>query len=459
MRMKLSLIEDASSVAHALVSMSVMRSDDVGRASFNRVGNAPRVERRTRLNHQPTRGALPTRLNELACSVMLRAMIVALVVVCTLPGCAGMRGFGNRSAVDPMAGAPKPRWAEDPQVEEVVDHLNRNVEKLHAWQANKVKIRAKVDNIHVPLSGMLAVERGRHLRLVVDSLVGNEVDIGSNDERFWVWAKRMPAPQYVSCRHEQLDDVRQSMGIPFEPEWLMQALGVSPLTVEGTKLEIEPTARQARLVQQITSAHGKPLRKVVLVDLQRGVIVEHSVYDYHGQRIAVARLEDHQLDKASGAVLPRRVKLDCPQSDLSLVMQLGPIEVNPRSIPSQIWDMPKMPGYQMVDLGAAVRPGARLAAGAGLNLGVERTAASLHGTTESPIQFLPPEFSDETDDEDTSGRVKLTNDEPMFDETSSSEKLLNESPFDRSPQTNDPPIRQMSNPGKRPIPRDWWSDN
>ena len=431
----------------------------LNRASFNRVGNAPRVERQASLNPQPTRGALLTRSNEPAYSVMLRSLIVALIVVCTLPGCAGMRGFGNRSAVDPMAGAPKPRWAEDPQVEEVVDHLNRNVEKLHAWQANKVKIRAKVDNIHVPLNGMLAVERGRHLRLVVDSLVGNEVDIGSNDERFWVWAKRMPAPQYVSCRHEQLDDVRQSMGIPFEPEWLMQALGVSPLTVEGTKLEIEPTARQARLVQQITSAHGKPLRKVVLVDLHRGVIVEHSIYDYNGQRIAVARLEDHQLDKASGAVLPRRVKLDCPQSDLSLVMQLGPIEVNPRGIPSQIWDMPKMPGYQMVDLGAAVRPGTRLAAGAGPAFGLERAAASLHEAVESPVQFLPPDFEDETDNEDTSGRVKLTNDEPLFDEASSSEELSDESPFDGSSQKNHQPIRQMSNQGKRPIPRDWWSDN
>ena len=392
-------------------------------------------------------------------AAVCRVVLVVLVFFIALPGCAGMRGFGNRSAVDPMAGAPKPRWAEDPQVEEVVDHLNRNVEKLHAWQANKVKIRAKVDNIHVPLSGMLAVERGGHLRLVVDSLVGNEVDIGSNDERFWVWAKRMPAPQYVSCRHEQLDDVRQSMGIPFEPEWLMQALGVSPLTVEGTKLEIEPTARQARLVQQITSAHGKPLRKVVLVDLLRGVIVEHSVYDYHGQRIAVARLEDHQLDKASGAVLPRRVKLDCPQSDLSLVMQLGPIEVNPRGIPSQIWDMPKMPGYQMVDLGAAVRPGTRLAAGPGPGLSLDRSTASLHEAVESPVQFLQPDFEDDTNDQDTSGRVKLTNDEPLFDEASSSEELLDESPVERSPQTNNPPIRQMPNPGKRPIPRDWWSDN
>ena len=32
--------------------------------SFNRVGNAPRVERRGKLFRHSTRGALPTRLNE-----------------------------------------------------------------------------------------------------------------------------------------------------------------------------------------------------------------------------------------------------------------------------------------------------------------------------------------------------------------------------------------------------------
>lgn len=343
----------------------------------------------------------------------LRAIVLALAFLCTLPGCVGFRGFGWRHGGDPLAGAQRPHWAEDPQVEEVVDHLNRNVDKLEAWRANSVKIRAN----NMPLSGTLAVERGRHLRLVVNSIAGNEVDLGSNDDLFWVWAKRMPPPEYVYCRHEHTEAVRQAMGIPFEPEWLMQALGVSPLTAKDTKLEIEPTARQARLVQQVTSAHGQPLRKVILVDLSRGVILEHSVYDYNGKPIAVARLDEHQLDKASGVVLPRRVKLDWPQSDMSLVMHLGQIEVNPKGIPSQIWDMPKMNGYRVVDLGTMVQAGTRLA----------------DRETEAPVEFLPPEFGDEGN----SGHVKLTNVEPLEQE---------------------PSIQQMSSPKKRPIPKDWWSE-
>ena len=352
----------------------------------------------------------------------LRTLALAFALITTLPGCVGFRGLGLRHGIDPLAGAPRPRWAEDPQVEEVVDHLNRNVDKLQTWRANSVSIKAN----HLPLSGMLAVERGRHLRLVVNSIAGNEVDMGSNDDLFWIWAKRMPPPEYVYCRHEQTEAVRQAMGIPFEPEWLMQALGVAPLESAGMKLEIEPTARQARLVQQVTSAHGHPLRKVILVDLPRGVILEHSVYDYNGKPIAIARLDEHQLDKASGVVLPRRVRLDMPQSDMSLVMKLGQVEIN-RGIPSQIWDMPKMNGYQMVDLGTMVQPGTRVA---------DREARV-------PVEFLPPEFGDE----DNSGSVKLTNDEPLDQE------LPAEQPTD-----DESPIRQMSSPRKRPIPRDWWDD-
>jgi len=350
------------------------------------------------------------------------AALLAFAVLCTLPGCVGFHGFGLKKAIDPLAGAPRPRWAEDPQVEEVVDHLNRNVNKLQAWRANSVAIKAN----HLPLSGMLAVERGRHLRLVVNSIAGNEVDMGSNDDLFWIWAKRMPPPEYVYCRHEQTEAVRQAMGIPFEPEWLMQALGVAPLESAGMKLEVEPSARQARLVQHVRSAHGQPLRKVILVDLPRGLILEHSVYDYNGKPICIARLDEHQLDKASGVVLPRRVKLDLPPSEMSLVMRLGHVEIN-KGIPSQIWDMPKMNGYQMVDLGTMVRPGTRLA----------------DNEDNVPIEFLPPEFGDE----DNTGRVTLTKDEPLEWEPPTEQT----SPAER-------PIRPMSAQSKPPIPRSWWDD-
>ena len=253
---------------------------------------------------------------------------------------------------DPMAGAPRLKNPSNPPLEEVVAHLNRNTDRIQSWRANSVRIRAD----RFSLSGTIAVEKGRHLHLVVNSIRGNEVDLGSNDERFWVWSREME-PSFVTCKHENMEAARQQLGIPFEPDWLMQALGVAPLPTTGVTMEADPVNEQARLVEQVVSAHGQPLRRVVLVDLKRGIVLEHSLYAYNGGRIALAKLSDHRLDKSTGVVLPHRVTLDWPQSKMSMTMSLGDVQINPTSIPSQVWEMPEVRNCEIVHLDSNVRRG------------------------------------------------------------------------------------------------------
>lgn len=331
----------------------------------------------------------PFVTNDSRRSMRARCSLLCLIMTCvgtvSTVGCTGgMSAFRCRQP-NSMASVPKPKFSQDPQMEEVVDHLNRNVDKLHAWRADRVKIRAN----NLPgLSGSLVVEEGQHLRMVVQSPLGHEVDMGSNNEVFWIWAKRME-PAYVYCRHEQIDVARQSLGVPFEPQWLMQALGVAPIETRDLTMQIDPTGRQARLVQPLLTAHGQPLQKVMVVDLAHGVITEHCIYDGRGQKIAQARLEDFRRDKASGAVLPHRVRLDWPQNQMSLVMNMGEVDINPPGIPAQIWEMPEMRGVQVVDLGRVGDPG------------VSRVAAAVEDFRQSA-----PHMEDPTADDDA-GRVHL----------------------------------------------------
>ncbi|MDB5347642.1 MAG: hypothetical protein JWP89_6019 [Schlesneria sp.] len=355
-----------------------------------------------------------------ACLVLVGT---APLIGCTgLVGCAGLGSFRLRQP-NHLAAVPRPRFSEDPQLEEVVDHLNRNVDKLHSWQAHKVQIRA---NNMPGLSGSLVVEEGQHLRMLVNSLAGHEVDMGSNNDVFWIWAKRME-PSYVFCRHEQIDVARQSLGIPFEPQWLMQALGVAPIETEGLTMQIDPTGQRARLVQPLLTAHGQPLQKVMVVDLVHGVITEHCIQDSRGQKIAVARLDDFRRDKASGAVLPHRVKLDWPQNQMSLVMNMGEVEINPTSIPSQIWDMPTMRGTQVVDLGRTSDPG------------VSRVAGNIDEfqSRRSDTPYTEPAEDLTADDE--SGRARLT-----FDDSEDPAEV----PIKRAIRDSEP-IKHSTAPSKR----------
>ncbi len=292
---------------------------------------------------------MTTKIAVLSCHRSL--LLVALIAGCILPGCTATRGMLARRHPDPMAGAPCLQNVRNPPLEEVVSHLNRNTDRLQCWQANRVLV--KYDKWS--FNGMIAVEKGRHLRLVVNSLRGNEVDLGSNDERFWVWSREMDPP-FVTCKHENMDAARQQMGIPFEPDWLMQALGVEPLPTSGVTMETDPSNEQARLEEKVISAHGLPLRRDILIDLKRGIVLEHSLYNYDGVRIARAKLTDHRLDKASGVVLPHKVVLDWPQNKMSLTLTLGEVRINSGTIASRLWEMPESSNSTVVHLDAGVKP-------------------------------------------------------------------------------------------------------
>lgn len=285
-------------------------------------------------------------------------MTVSLLLAGMLSGCATGRGAMWRRQRDPMAGAPCLKNVSNPPIEEVVEHLNQNTDRIQSWQAKKVKIR--VDKFS--FSGMMAVEKDRRLRLQVSSLRGKEVDLGSNDERFWVWAREMD-PGFVTCKHENMDAARHQMGIPFEPAWLMQTLGVAPLPTTGVTIETDPEHEQARLIEHIVTAHGLPLRRVVLVDLKKGIVLEHSLYNNNAIRIALAKLSDHRLDHASGAVLAHQIVLDWPQNRMTMTMELGEVQINPTSIPLECWDLPEIPNTQVVHLDAGIQNGGVSAAG------------------------------------------------------------------------------------------------
>ena len=279
-------------------------------------------------------------------------LALALLIGISLPGCLSARGLLAFHHRDPMAGAPRLKNAQNPRVEEVVAFLNQNTNRIQSWRSNSVGIR--VDKW--ALSGTIAVEKDRHLRLVVTSMRGNEFDLGSNNERFWVWSRDMD-PGFVTCKHENLEKARQQLGIPFEPDWLMQAFGVEPLPIDGFTIETDPTKEQARLVEHIVSAHGMRLRRSILVDLKKGIVLEHGLYNYEGAKMALAKLSDHRLDEKTGVVLPYRVTLEMPQNKMSMVMRLGDVQINPKSIPSLVWEMPQIRDCQVVHLDAGLPHG------------------------------------------------------------------------------------------------------
>lgn len=276
-------------------------------------------------------------------------LLAVLLALCS-SGCAwGRNLFGGRGFLAPAPCALSPTSS----VEDVVAHLNENSHKLTAWRTTKGTISTRgAAGVPVTVSASIAVESPRNFRLQVNGpMGGNEVDLGSNTDQFWFWNKRNEEKYVFTARHDQESGRMQRFPIPFQPDWIMEALGVINIDPEETILEPGPPRTNTAILRaDRVSPQGASVKKVTVVDLCRGVIREHALYDARGRLIARAVLSEHIRDKASEAVIPTKIDLEWPQAQLGLTMRLFEIEVNPRHIPVQTWIVPSIPGYAVYDL-------------------------------------------------------------------------------------------------------------
>jgi hypothetical protein len=202
------------------------------------------------------------------------------------------------------------------------------------------------------LKANIALERPRRLRVRAETtLTGTEADIGSNDELFWFWMKRMPEPAVYYCRHDQFATSPMKQLIPIEPEWIIDAVGLAsfepggkhsgPYPVRGGKLEIRTERETPNGLQT----------KITVVDEQRALVLEQHLYDARGTRIATAITTQHYRDPVSGAFVPREIELQVPATQFSITMRLKTVQVNQLGQgPSPTFALPNYPGASPVDL-------------------------------------------------------------------------------------------------------------
>jgi hypothetical protein len=154
--------------------------------------------------------------------------------------------------------------------------------------------------------------------------------MGSNDQEFWYWIKRAQ-PAYVY--HCSYDDYRRGvrMPFPFQPEWIMEALGVATYD-EAKQYEVRETPTAVQLIEQTVTPQGQAARKVTLFDRRqlavgRFQVTGHVLQDANGKDIAYATVQDVQSDPVTRAVLPRNIRFVWPAEKVEMKMKLDGLRV------------------------------------------------------------------------------------------------------------------------------------
>ena len=234
---------------------------------------------------------------------------------------------------------------------DVIQVVNTNTARVQSVYTEHASISVPM---MMPLRARIALERPRRLHLWADTLLtGPEVDLGSNDEMFWFWAKRAPPPAVFYCRHDQFALSAARNLLPVEPEWLIDAFGLT--TFDPNVQHRGPTAvgGRLRIDSPLQTANG-PMSKVTFLDESQGCVLAQHLYDAQNKLVVSAISSRHWRDPESGVVLPTRIELQTPATpaapQFSLQLDMQDLQVNKLPPNPQLWTMPTHQGYPPVNL-------------------------------------------------------------------------------------------------------------
>ncbi|MEM6328834.1 MAG: hypothetical protein AAF790_01160 [Planctomycetota bacterium] len=202
------------------------------------------------------------------------------------------------------------------------------------------------------LRGSVVMEKPMRFRLRAGTtLSGEEIDLGSNDELYWLWAKRNEPPAVYFARHGQTSPATTQL-LPIEPGWVIDALGLLQLDPAAAYRGPLPRADGTMELRHTAAGPAGPIERVTVVEPARGWVIEQHLYDRQGQLLASATATDFRYHPTAAATLPERVTIAVPRAGLSLTVNTGAISVNtPIANPQQQWSLPHPAGYPQVDLG------------------------------------------------------------------------------------------------------------
>ena len=275
---------------------------------------------------------------------MNRAVALAIVVACVASSGATCPGVIRGYQIGTM---PLPRTLPaNPSLDQIIAAVHDNSQRVRSYMAPQAVLAVP----GVPrLSARVACEPPRRFRLQARTSVGgDELDIGSNDDLFWLWIRRHQPPVMLFCRHDRYDQSAARRLLPIRAEQMPELLGLvtfapedrheGPFPLPDGRVEIRSHLGEG------TAAAGPPAQRLVrstILDGVTGLVQEQHLFTEDGRRIASARTTGHRVDAASGAALPRTVEVQWPEPGIEFTLEITSVATNvPVGDPGQLWQMP-----------------------------------------------------------------------------------------------------------------------
>lgn len=233
----------------------------------------------------------------------------------------------------PVAEFPPPPviFQSTPTLDEVAAAVNRT-DKITKLQTNSARVTAPSMS-ETQLSASLMLERPKRFRLrgSIRPLPTTLVDLGSNEQVFWLQVPEGMRPTLYFARHNEYASQSQRMILPVDPTWLIDALGL--VHIDPAQVTEGPTRRpdgQLEIRSDLPMPDGL-YRRVCVIDSEAGFVTEQYLYGHDNRLVARATAAKHRYYEEFDCSLPHQVRVELQPAagpPLTLEMKIGDYALN-----------------------------------------------------------------------------------------------------------------------------------
>lgn len=222
---------------------------------------------------------------------------------------------------------------DDMPMRVVIARINENSRKLDfllkgSGVSAQVKYVEEAQRKSLSLNGTMLYRKPRKLWLRLEHTWGEGLEIGSNEQQFWVW-QRGQSPRYWWGEHGRVSDLTDTR-MPIRPDHLLEVLGLEDLPpkqslLSGPFIRVHPDRYELVFLDTAGSATEEPQRyisRALFVDRREPFLVREIVrYTPDGHLLMRAELSRYEPIETSQVLVPRRIEVDWPAREGRAVLE------------------------------------------------------------------------------------------------------------------------------------------
>lgn len=217
---------------------------------------------------------------------------------------------------------------------EILNFINNQKSKINNIKVNSIVVQNKINRFTTSSSGFLFYEKDKNFRLVLNSLFGKELDIGSNSHLFWYWAKRSTEKALYFSPHEHIKNTR--LKEPVNPLFLKTVLLLDKIPTQNSKVF---KSENYIFIEWETESinYDKKLTCCLKLNKKNYKPCNMMLKDPNNKLIAEIIVQNVFLHEQ--VYLPQNIKILWPEENIEMTWDLKDMEIN-TNINALYWNMP-----------------------------------------------------------------------------------------------------------------------